>query len=72
MIRFMATSDTKSQARLNSIGYIIYLAANYGAKETLNQVETEGRLVLEGAEDDHAISKLTKTIIYLFATESAT
>lgn len=72
MLRLMSMTDPKAQARLSSVGLILYLAADDDAKETIKQAETEGSIVLEGSEGDQDRAGLIRSIVDLIATDSPT
>lgn len=52
MLRTMDKMDDKGQALLESVGFMIYLAADDDTKEASKQAETEGALTLEGGTGD--------------------
>lgn len=72
MLRLRATTDYRAEALLRSVGLMLYLAADDDAQETIKQAETEGRIVLEGSDDDADRSALVASIISLIATDSPT
>lgn len=72
MLRVMAASDPKANARLRSVGLMLYLAADDDAKETIKQAETEGQFVLKGSDEDPDRTELVEALLTLIATETPT
>lgn len=48
MFRLLACSDTKAQARIAGVGFMLYIAEDDDEKEALKQAETEGTLRMRG------------------------
>lgn len=72
MIRMMDAFDKKAEARLRSVGWMIYLVADEYEKEAVKEEETEGKKVLEGTDNDANREILVKSIVSLIATETDT
>lgn len=72
MLRIMAISNVRAQAVLRNVGLMQYIEADEDSKETIKKAEKEGRIVLEGIQDDDDRSILVGSIVDLIDTESLT
>lgn len=72
MLQLMVISDVKAQVRLRSVGFMIYLATDDEAKETMKQAENEGTIKLEGVSYNEDRLELVQSYTDLIETEYST
>lgn len=72
MLHLMEKSDRKAQDRLAAVGFMLYLAHDDEAMESMNQTDTEGTLSLERADRYEERGELLHAVMYILATESPT
>lgn len=70
LTRSFTAFEKKAKAKLESLGLIVYLSCDDGAKSKLRAAETEGKLKLSGMDNDADRKALIEAIINTIARET--